>query len=60
MVIYTVKPGDTVNALAAEYGLAPEQIISDNGLARTDFWWSDKALFFYFRRKFIRLPAVKR
>lgn len=33
MVIYTVKPGDTVNALAAEYGLAPEQIISDNGLA---------------------------
>lgn len=48
MVIYTVKPGDTVNALAAEYGLAPEQIISDNGLAPDGLLVVGQSLVFLF------------
>ena len=48
MVIYTVKPGDTVNALAAEYGLAAEQIISDNGLAPDGLLVVGQSLVFLF------------
>ncbi len=32
MEIYVVKSGDTVNAIAAEFGVGPEQIIYDNQL----------------------------
>lgn len=32
MQIITVSPGDTVNEIAATYGLNPEKIIADNGL----------------------------
>ncbi len=33
MVIYTVQPGDTVWNLARRYGVSPNRIISDNGIA---------------------------
>lgn len=32
MVIYTVKQGDTVNSIAAEFGISPEIIAADNSL----------------------------
>ena len=34
MIIYTVKPGDSVYSIARRYGLNPNKIISDNGLNR--------------------------
>ena len=32
LIIYTVKPGDTVTSLAAAYGLDVSAVINDNGL----------------------------
>ena len=32
MLIYTVKPGDTVTSIAAAYGLEASAVIGDNGL----------------------------
>ncbi len=36
MLIYIVKPGDTVNAIAASYGISPESVIYNNQLAEPD------------------------
>ena len=48
MQIYTVRPGDTVNALAAEYGLDPGRIISDNGLMPDGLLVVGQSLIFLF------------
>ena len=32
MIIYVVKPGDTIYAIARRYGMSPGKIITDNGL----------------------------
>lgn len=32
MIIHIVKPGDTINALAAQYGVSVTNLIADNGL----------------------------
>lgn len=36
MVIYAVKPGDSVFAVARRYGMSPQAIIRDNGLVYPD------------------------
>ncbi len=33
MVIHTVQPGDTIQALARRYGTSPSRIISDNAVS---------------------------
>ncbi|MBQ8275509.1 MAG: LysM peptidoglycan-binding domain-containing protein, partial [Clostridia bacterium] len=33
MIIYTVRPGDSVDAIARRYGLSPDRIIRENELA---------------------------
>ena len=32
MYIHIVKAGETINSIAASYGIAPEKLVSDNGL----------------------------
>ena len=32
MVIYTVRPGDTLAVISRRYGLPPNRIAADNGL----------------------------
>lgn len=33
MIIYTVKPGDTIYSIASKYGIPPERLIADNSLS---------------------------
>ena len=33
MLIYTVKPGDTLAGISRRYGLSPLRIAADNGLS---------------------------
>ena len=35
MTIHVVQPGDTVALIAQQYGVSPQRILTDNGIART-------------------------
>jgi spore germination protein len=44
LVIYTVKPGDTVYFISRRYGISPEAIIRDNALSDPDMLMIGQAL----------------
>lgn len=48
MTIHVVQPGDTVALIAQQYGVSPQRILTDNGIARTQTLVVGQALLILF------------